>query len=61
VRIGQIDVVQDTSAEMPKYVREDISDAMNGKLPAEFEDVLKVYYSRLSEAGAAPPAGGSTK
>ena len=52
LRIGQIDVAQDASAEMPKYIRDDIHDAMNGKLPTEFQDVLRVYYSRLSEAGA---------
>ena len=51
LRIGQIDVAQDTSAEMPKYIRDDIADAMKGKLPAEFRDVLEQYYRRLSEAG----------
>jgi len=51
LRIGRIDVAQDTSAEMPKYIRDDIADAMKGKLPAEFRDVLQQYYRRLSEAG----------
>ncbi len=51
LRIGQIDVAQDTSAEMPKYVRDDIADAMKGKLPSEFRDVLQQYYRRLSESG----------
>lgn len=51
LRIGQIDVAQDTSAEMPKYIRDNIADAMKGNLPAEFRDVLEQYYRRLSEAG----------
>ena len=53
LRIGQIDVAQDTSADMPKYIRDDIADAMNSKLPAEFRDVLKQYYQRLSDVGSA--------
>jgi hypothetical protein len=55
LRIGQIDVARDTSAEMPKYIRDDIADAMKGKLPSEFRDVLEQYYRRLSETAPAKP------
>jgi len=51
LRIGTIDVTEDTSGAMPKYVRDDIADAMKGKLPEEFKDVLEHYYRRLSENG----------
>ena len=46
---GGIDVSADKSANMPKYIMDDISDAMKGKLPDEFRDVLEQYYRRLSE------------
>ncbi|HUT01052.1 MAG TPA: hypothetical protein VM031_01255 [Phycisphaerae bacterium] len=49
LRIGNIDVTEDTSSAMPKYIRDDIADAMKGKLPEEFRDVLEHYYRRLSE------------
>ena len=49
LRIGEIDVTADESAGMPKYVRDNIADAMKGKLPEEFKDVLEQYYKRLSE------------
>jgi hypothetical protein len=49
LRIGSVDVTEDTSNSMPKYVRDDIADAMKGKLPEEFKDVLEHYYRRLSE------------
>ncbi len=49
---GEIDVQADETSAMPKYIRDDISDAMNAKLPAEFKDVLKQYYQRLSETPA---------
>ncbi|HUT01217.1 MAG TPA: hypothetical protein VM031_02085 [Phycisphaerae bacterium] len=51
LRIGEIDVLEDTTAAMPKYVRDNIADAMKGKLPEEFRDVLEHYYRRLSESG----------
>jgi len=51
LRIGAIDVTEDTSGGMPKYIRDDIADAMKGKLPEEFKDVLEHYYRRLSESG----------
>ncbi|MFB3890389.1 MAG: hypothetical protein ACE15C_00045 [Phycisphaerae bacterium] len=46
---GGIDVTSDTSVNMPKYIMDDISDAMKGKLPEEFREALKQYYTRLSE------------
>jgi hypothetical protein len=46
---GKIDVSADTSAGMPKYIMDDISDAMKGKLPDEYREVLEQYYRRLSE------------
>lgn len=46
---GQIDVSNDTSVSMPKYIMDDISDAMKGNLPEEFREVLQQYYKRLSE------------
>ncbi len=48
---GQIDVSADTSTNMPKYIMDDISDAMKGKLPDEYREVLQQYYRRLSEQG----------
>jgi len=48
---GQVDVSADSTSNMPKYVRDDISDAMKGKMPDEFKDVLEQYYRRLSEQG----------
>lgn len=46
---GRIDVDRDTSAPMPEYVRDDIADAMTGKLPEPYRDVLREYYRRLNE------------
>jgi len=46
---GKIDVAIDTSSHMPKYIRDDIADAMKGKLPPAFRDVLEQYYRKLSE------------
>jgi len=48
---GDVDVQADVTAAMPKYIRDDIADAMNGSLPEEFREVLKQYYRRLSEEG----------
>jgi hypothetical protein len=48
-RVGKVDVEVDTSSGMPRYVRDNIADAMKGKLPEEFKDVLEQYYRRLSE------------
>ncbi len=48
---GKMDVTTDTTSTMPKRVRDDISDAMKGKVPDEYRDVLEQYYRRLSEQG----------
>lgn len=48
---GKIDVAADSTSRMPKHVRDDIADAMKGKLPEEFRDPLQQYYRRLNEAG----------
>ena len=34
---------------MPKYIRDNIADAMKGKLPAGYREALQQYYRRLSE------------
>jgi len=49
---GKVQVEADATAAMPKYIRDDIADAMTGSLPEEFREVLKQYYRRLSEAGS---------
>ncbi len=48
---GKVDVEADTSSAMPKYIRDNIADAMKGKLPAEFGPDIQQYYRRLSEQG----------
>ncbi len=47
---GRLDVQADTSAAMPKYVRDDVADAMQDKLPPQFEEALREYYKKLNEA-----------
>ncbi len=49
----EIDVAEDTSQAMPKYIRDNINNSMQGKQPAEYREVLQQYYRRLSEAGKA--------
>jgi hypothetical protein len=46
---GRVEVVRDTSAQLPKYVRDDINDAMDTDLPDEYGEQLRQYYRRLSE------------
>ncbi len=46
---GHVDVSADTTAAMPKYVRDDIADAMGEKLPPEYKDAMEAFYQRLSE------------
>ena len=46
---GKIDVTTDATANMPKYVKDDIADARKAKLPAEYRDVLTEYFRRLAE------------
>ena len=48
---GDVDVQADATASMPKYIRDDIADAMNGTMPEEFRAVLKQYYNRLNKEG----------
>ena len=50
VLTGRIDVEADASAAMPKYIRDNIADAMKGNLPAEYRDALEQYYRRLGQA-----------
>ncbi|MCD4826073.1 MAG: hypothetical protein K8S55_15895 [Phycisphaerae bacterium] len=46
----KVQVTADTSAAMPKYVRDNIADTMNsGNLPEEYREILQQYYKRLSE------------
>ena len=47
--IGAGDVTTDATANMPKYVKDGLNDAMKGKIPEEYRDVLEEYYRRLSE------------
>jgi hypothetical protein len=46
---NDVKVQADTSAQMPKYVKDGLNDAMKGKIPEEYRDVLEEYYKRLSE------------
>ena len=46
---GKIDVTVDAASGMPKYIKDDIADARNGKLPREFSEALKSYFTRLGE------------
>jgi hypothetical protein len=39
----------DNTTAMPKYIRDDIADAMNEKLPAQYKDALEQYYKKLNE------------
>ena len=48
---GDVEVQADVTSAMPKYIRDDIADAMNGALPEEFREALKQYYRRLSRQG----------
>lgn len=48
---GEVTVQADTSQTMPKHVKEDIADAMNGTLPEEFRQALKQYFKRISQDG----------
>jgi len=49
MKAGEIDISIDTSAGMPKYIRDNIADAMKGKLPEEYREVLEQYYRRLGD------------
>jgi hypothetical protein len=49
---GQIAVQEDSTPNMPREVRDDIADAMQGEMPKGYKDLLKKYYETLSTAGA---------
>ncbi|MBN1346991.1 MAG: hypothetical protein JXQ73_30150 [Phycisphaerae bacterium] len=49
---GQIAVQQDATPGLPREVRDDIADAMQGEMPKGYKDLLKKYYENLSAAGA---------
>jgi hypothetical protein len=50
LHIGRgIDVTTDATAGMPKYQRDDIAEAREGKMPEGFEEVMEEYYGRLAE------------
>ncbi len=46
-----VDVTADTSAAMPKHIRNDVADAMKGKLPEQYRPALEQFYRRLSQEG----------
>ncbi len=48
---GKVDVTIDTTSNLPKHIRDNISDARNSKLPAEYREVLRKYFTKLSEQG----------
>ena len=48
---GKVDVTIDTTSNLPKHIRDNISDSMNSKLPAEYREVLKKYFRKLNEQG----------
>ena len=50
----KINVLEDTSSGVPKYVRDDIQDAMQGPLPPQYRDVLESYMHKLSQGLAKP-------
>ncbi len=45
----EIEIAEDQSAAMPKYLKDNINDARSGKLPPEYRPVLEQFYKRLSE------------
>ena len=53
MKTGDIDVSIDTSVNMPKYIRDNIADAMKGSLPEAYREALEQYYRRVAEVGAA--------
>jgi len=48
---GKVYVEEDASKAMPKYLRKEIDDVQEADFPVGYEDVLKEYYTRLSEGG----------
>jgi hypothetical protein len=52
MKTGDIDVLIDSSVNMPKYIRDNIADAMKGNMPEQYREVLEQYYRRIGEVGA---------
>lgn len=50
----QIDVRYDAGDAVPKYVRDDIHDAMQGPMPAQYRDVLESYLRKLGDGAPRP-------
>ncbi|MHC4562744.1 MAG: hypothetical protein ACYS8X_08250 [Planctomycetota bacterium] len=46
---GDVEVVGDPSQALPKTVRDDIQDAADSPLPAEYREELRAFYRRLAE------------
>ncbi len=49
---GQIAVQEDATPNLPREVKDDIADSMQGEMPKGYKDLLKKYYETLSTAGA---------
>ncbi|MCY2926204.1 MAG: hypothetical protein NT031_12325, partial [Planctomycetota bacterium] len=49
---GGVSVEADTTATMPKYVRDKVADAQKDQAPEGFQDVMQQFYRRLGEADA---------
>ncbi|MHC4985453.1 MAG: hypothetical protein ACYTFO_04780, partial [Planctomycetota bacterium] len=46
---GEVEVIADPTEALPDWVRDDIRDAADTPLPAEFRDELQAYYRRIAE------------
>lgn len=46
---GEVTVRQDPTDALPEYVRDDINQARNGKLPQQYRQAIEAYYRRISE------------
>jgi len=58
---GKIDVTADATANMPKYVKDDIADSRQSELPEEYRQALKEYFTRLAETGGKKVQGGNSE
>jgi len=47
---GEMRINRDRSANLPNYLQDEIIDAMGDATPQGYEDLLKGYYQKLSEA-----------
>ncbi|MCY2930283.1 MAG: hypothetical protein NTV86_12455 [Planctomycetota bacterium] len=50
---GGVSVAGDTSAGMPKYVRDKVADAEKDKAPEGYQDVMQQFYRRLGQTEGA--------